>query len=296
MTVRHIYLKIETIPNYSPVAPDDAEHHKHRLDCMRNMDHADATISETEVDRRSLNALVYREYQDAAYTMLNDAPLITADINEPRIERRIPGTVIYTQPGERLYVHVLNGDNKPHSLHVHGLHYGIDSDGSWPFGVQAHEGSNRSDAICPGEQWCYVFDVKQDAIGAWPFHDHHMHIEEAIKRGLFGGIIVRDPGCEETDLEVPIFHRLTAHVDNALFDSGTLNAGGAFTHTFNQEGTFDYYCRFHPMQGRIRVTTTGFYPLRSTFWIHQHDSNSMTSRSASARSSPGSMRAINLIP
>ncbi|MGV8711907.1 MAG: galactose oxidase-like domain-containing protein [Nitrosomonas sp.] len=259
MTVRHIYLKIETIPNYSPVAPDDAEHHKHRLDCMRNMDHADATISETEVDRRSLNALVYREYQDAAYTMLNDAPLITADINEPRIERRIPGTVIYTQPGERLYVHVLNGDNKPHSLHVHGLHYGIDSDGSWPFGVQAHEGSNRSDAICPGEQWCYVFDVKQDAIGAWPFHDHHMHIEEAIKRGLFGGIIVRDPGCEETDLEVPIFfHRLTAHVDNALFDSGTLNAGDAFTHTFNQEGTFDYYCRFHPMQGRIRVTTTGF--------------------------------------
>jgi FtsP/CotA-like multicopper oxidase with cupredoxin domain len=258
MNVRHIYLKIEAVPNYSPVAPDDAEHHKHRLDCMRNMEHTDATIPQAEVDRRSLDALVYHEYLDAAYTVIKNTPLIAADINEPRVERRIPGTVIYTQPGERLYVHVLNGDNKPHSFHVHGLHYGIDSDGAWPFGVQDHDGLNRSDAICPEGQWCYIFDVKEDSIGAWPFHDHHMHIEEVVKRGLFGGIVVRDPHCEKADLEVPIFfHRLTANVGNALFDSGSLNAGDLFTFTFNQEGTFEYYCRFHPMQGRVRVTTTG---------------------------------------
>ena len=154
MQARHIYLKIEPIPNYSPVAPDDAEHHKHRLDCMRNMEHTDGTIPQSEVDRRMLNALVYREYLDAAYTILKNDPLIAADINEPRVERRIPGTVIYTEPGERLYVHVLNGDTEPHSFHTHGLHYGIDSDGSWPFGVQEYDGPNRSDAICPGEQWC----------------------------------------------------------------------------------------------------------------------------------------------
>lgn len=258
MNVRHIYLKIERVPNYSPVAPDDAEHHKHRLDCMRNMEHMDATIPQTEVDRRSLDALVYREYLDAAYTVIKNTPLIATDINEPRIERRIPGTVIYTQPGERLYVHVLNGDSKPHSFHVHGLHYGIDSDGSWPFGVQEYDGPNRSDAICPKGQWCYIFDVKEDSIGAWPFHDHHMHIEEVVKRGLFGGIVVRDLHCEKADLEVPIFfHRLTANVGSALFDSGSLNAGDLFTFTFNEEGTFEYYCRFHPMQGRVRVTTAG---------------------------------------
>lgn len=266
MNVRHIYLKIETVPNYSPVAPDDAEHHKHRLDCMRNMEHIDATIPQAEVDRRSLDALVYREYLDAAYTVIKNTPLIAADINEPRVERRIPGTVIYTQPGERLYVHVLNGDNKPHSLHVHGLHYGIDSDGSWPFGVQEHDGPNRSDAICPDDQWCYIFDVKEDAIGAWPFHDHHMHIEEVVKRGLFGGIVVRDPHCDKADFEVPIFfHRLTANVGTAQFDSGSLNAGDLFTFTFNQEGTFEYYCRFHPMQGRVRVTAAG--PLTATINI-----------------------------
>ncbi len=266
MNIRHLYLKIEAVPNYSPVAPDDAEHHKHRLDCMRSMEHLDATIPQSEVDRRSLDALVYREYLDTAYTIIKNTPLIAADINEPRVERRIPGTIIYTQPGERLYVHVLNGDSEPHSLHVHGLHYGIDSDGSWPFGVQDYAGSNRSDAICPGGQWCYIFDVKEDAIGAWPFHDHHMLIEEAVKRGLFGGIVVRDPHCEKADLEVPIFfHRLSAKVGNALFDSDSLNAGDLFTFTFNQEGTFEYYCRFHPMQGRVRVTTTG--PLTATINI-----------------------------
>ncbi|MEO8992802.1 MAG: galactose oxidase-like domain-containing protein [Nitrosospira sp.] len=266
MLVRHIYLKIEEVPNYSPVAPDDAEHHKHRLDCMRNMEHADATIPQSEVDRRTLDALVYREYLDASYNVLKDEPLIAADINEPRVERRIPGTVIYTKPDERLYVHVLNGDSEPHSFHVHGLHYGIDSDGSWPFGVQEYDGPNRSDAICPGDKWCYIFDVKEDSVGAWPFHDHHMHIEEVVKRGLFGGIVVRDPHCQKADLEVPIFfHRLTANVGEALFDSGSLNAGDTFTFTFTEEGTFEYYCRFHPMQGRVRVTTTG--PLAATINI-----------------------------
>ncbi|MBA4141817.1 MAG: DUF1929 domain-containing protein [Nitrosospira sp.] len=260
MHVRHIYLKIEAMPNYSPVAPDDAEHHKHRLDCMRNMEHADATIPPAEVERRMLNALVYREYLDASYSVIEDTPLIAADINEPRVDRRIPGTVIYTQPGERLYIHVLNGDSEPHSLHVHGLHYGIDSDGSWPFGVQEYDGPNRSDGICPGEQWCYTFDVREDTVGAWPFHDHHMHIEEVVKRGLFGGIVVRDPGCEKADLEVPIFfHRLTANVDigEAVFDSDSLDPGDSFAFTFTEEGTFEYYCRFHPMQGRVRVTAAG---------------------------------------
>lgn len=110
MNIRHIYHRIEAVPNYSPVAPDDAEHHKHRLDCMRNMEDTDATIQQTEVDGRSLDALAYREYLDAAHTAVKNTPLIATDIHEPRVERRIPGTVIYTQPGERLYVHVLNGD------------------------------------------------------------------------------------------------------------------------------------------------------------------------------------------
>ena len=257
MSKRHIYLKIEPLTNYSPVAPDDAEHHKYRIDCMRNMDHEDGNIPAAEIERRRLQALVYREYLDANYTVLKTDPLVAADVNEPPADRRIPGTVIYAKPGERLYIHVFNADAEPHSFHMHGLHYGIDSDGSWPFGVHRDDG-NRSDAICPGEEWCYIFDVKKDTIGAWPFHDHHMHITEVVDRGLFGGLVVRDPDAEKPDLEVPIFlHRLAGETDAALFDSGTLNPGDTFSFTFPDEGTFDYYCKFHPMQGRVRVTTTG---------------------------------------
>ena len=214
MNARHIYLKIEPLRDYSPVAPDDAEHHKHRIDCMRTMDHEDGKIPPAEIDRRRLGALVYREYLDADFTVLKTDPLIAQDINEPGVDRRIPGAMLYTQPGERLYIHVLNTDEKPRSFHLHGLHYGVDSDGTWPFGVH-HDDGNRGDAICPGQQWCYVYDVKEDSIGAWPFHDHHMEIEKVVNRGLFGGLVVRDPHCEKPDLEVPIFlHRLAGENDS----------------------------------------------------------------------------------
>jgi plastocyanin len=254
---RHIYLKIEKLPAYSPVAPDDAEHDRYRTDCLRGMGHEDTRIPESEVERRRLDAVVYREYLDCDYKVMKKDPIIAADINEPRAERRIPGAVIYTQPGERLFIHVCNGDDHPHSLHVHGLVYGIDSDGSWPFGVVDASG-RRSDAICPGQTWTYIFNVTEETVGAWPFHDHHMHIEENTNLGLFGGIVVRDPRCPKPDYEAPLFfHRLSPKRQEAGFDSGTVNAGDLFSHTFALEGTYDYYCRFHPMTGVVRVTAGG---------------------------------------
>jgi plastocyanin len=41
------------------------------------------------------------------------------------------------------------------------------------------------------------------------------------------------------------------------WDSGTLNTGQSFSHTFNTAGTFTYYCRIHGamMQGTIVVTS-----------------------------------------
>src|SRR5262245_7017771 len=95
---RDIYLKIEKLTAYSPVAPDDAEHDKYRRDCMRNEDHEDTRIPETEVEQRRMDALVYREYLDPNYTIPKNVPLISADINEPHPERRILGTVIYASP------------------------------------------------------------------------------------------------------------------------------------------------------------------------------------------------------
>jgi plastocyanin len=256
---RDIYLKIERIPGYSPLASDDAEKSALRRDCMFNHGHEDGTIPDAEVALSRLDAIVYREYFDAAYTVPNLAKLIDADINEPAFDRRIPGALIYTEPGERLFIHVLNADDQPHSLHVHGLIYGIDSDGSWPFGVHhlSHDG-RRSDTICPGKTWTYVFDVTAETIGAWPFHDHHMNIGENVNRGLFGGIIVRDSSLPEADYEVPFFlHRLAGPSRTALFDSGPMTAGNVFPFPFAAEGTYEYHCNFHAMTGRVRVTAAG---------------------------------------
>lgn len=47
-------------------------------------------------------------------------------------------------------------------------------------------------------------------------------------------------------------HTVTA--DNASFDSGTLNAGATFTHTFTAAGTYTYGCDFHGnMRGTVIV-------------------------------------------
>lgn len=193
MAVRNVYLKIEQIAGYSPVEPETKVMlpKEYKRDCMRNVGHENGTIPQSEVDARRLNALVYREYLDPSYLVPKPDKIVPADVNEPTFSRRVPGTVIYASPGDRLRIHVLNGDFMPHSFHLHGLIYGSDSDGSWPFGTQASDG-RRSDEICPGQSWTYTFDVTNDTLGAWPFHDHSSGmISESVNRGLFGGIIAR---------------------------------------------------------------------------------------------------------
>jgi hypothetical protein len=192
---RHVYLKIERIENYSPVAPHEkaVPPQQYGRDCLRGDGHENGLIPQAEIDARALTAVVYREYLDSGYLIPKPDKLIAADVNEPAYTHRVPGTVIYTRPCQRLKIHVWNTDAVPHSLHVHGLRYGIDSDGSWPFGTEAAHHGGRSDAICPGETWTYTFDVPDNALGAWPFHDHTHHHYTKIDQGLFGGIIVLGP-------------------------------------------------------------------------------------------------------
>src|ERR1700687_5934016 len=98
MTIRRdIYLRIEVIPGYSPVNPDDDEANSYKRDCLRSPGHADGAVPDAEVEMRRFDALVYREYLDAGYTSPNMAPMVAADINEPRADRRVPSTVIYTE-------------------------------------------------------------------------------------------------------------------------------------------------------------------------------------------------------
>lgn len=47
----------------------------------------------------------------------------------------------------------------------------------------------------------------------------------------------------------------TAHtVTSDEFDSGNIAAGGSFSYTFDEPGTYDYTCTYHPtMQGTVTV-------------------------------------------
>src|SRR5260370_5725189 len=108
MPVRNIYLKIETIPDYSPVSPDKevAPPIAYERDCMRNPGHEDTKIPPDEVNARRLTALVYREYLDPGFIVPKPDKLIVADINEPAFDHRVPGAVIYARPRDRLCIHV----------------------------------------------------------------------------------------------------------------------------------------------------------------------------------------------
>jgi len=49
-----------------------------------------------------------------------------------------------------------------------------------------------------------------------------------------------------------IAHTVTS--DEALFDSGTVNPKGTYTHQFTSLGTFSYHCTIHPtMTGKVVV-------------------------------------------
>ena len=228
---RDIFLKIESLPSYSPLAPVACARHFGR-DCMFNAGHESGRIPAQEILASTADGLVYREYLDAHYTIPNKAKLIEADVNEPPWDRRIPGCLLYAKPGERLYIHVWNADTSDcHSFHIHGLRYGIESDGAWPLGVAARDG-RRSDEILPGQKWTYVYDVTPDMVGAWGFHDHAHDVARNINLGLFGGLIVRDPAAPCADHEVPVFIHQFAGSSSVAFQSKRLAHGDLFNFVF----------------------------------------------------------------
>jgi FtsP/CotA-like multicopper oxidase with cupredoxin domain len=257
---RDVFLRIEPLERYSPLAPLPCARHYGR-DCMFNTGHELGRVSPQEIATATVDAVVYREYLDPHYSVPNRAKIVEADVNEPPWERRVPGAVLWARPGERLYIHVLNADpGACHSFHLHGLRYGIDSDGAWPFGV-AGSGGRRSDEILPGQRWTYVFDATAETIGAWGFHDHVHDVGAYVNRGLFGGLIVRDPHAGCVDHEVPMFvHQMVGSGISCQFLSPTLKPGDFFEFTFGAEpGICRYHCQIHGtmMSGQVVVDPAG---------------------------------------
>ena len=255
--IQDVYIKIEPILDYSPVNPEEGGSYTYRRDCSRRPGHEDGTITEDEANLKKFTALVYRQYTDSSYSTMVPDKLIASDISEPPVNRRIP-SVIYTRPGRRLRIHLLNGDDAPHSLHMHGLQYGIDSDGAYPLGVTDNNGV-RGDAVCPDESYTYEYDVKREMTGCWVFHEHYKSLGEMARVGLIGGVVVQDPCWPEADLEVPIFmHQMAGRRAAPLFDSGDILPGASWFRLFDTADNYNYECFYHGvMQASIKVEAGG---------------------------------------
>ncbi|MEU3354387.1 galactose oxidase-like domain-containing protein [Streptomyces sp. NPDC037389] len=257
MVHRDIYLRIEPVAGYSPLAPEPCARYFGR-DFMRNPGHEIGRVSAQEIFASTFDALVYRQYRDPAYTMPVTDKLIDADINEPAWDRRVPGCVLYADIGDTLDIHVRNADpDACHSFHLHGLLYGIASDGAWPLGVRSRDG-RRSDEILPGQDWTYRFEATAETVGVWAFHDHHQEVQRWVRRGLFGALIVRErAAAPHVDHEIPLFvHSLAGDAAVSGFESPTLGTGQQFEHVFdNQQTSYPYHCKIHgvTMSGTVQV-------------------------------------------
>jgi manganese oxidase len=86
--------------------------------------------------------------------------------------------------GETLNITLKNELNVDVSLHVHGVDYSQDSDGT------RHSGS----FVRPGQQRVYQWRARAGTAGYWHYHDHVVGDDEGstgILSGLYGGLVVR---------------------------------------------------------------------------------------------------------
>ncbi|KAF4405047.1 MULTISPECIES: multicopper oxidase domain-containing protein [Streptomyces] len=125
-------------------------------------------------------------------------------------EATIPGPLLEMYEGDTLRIELVNLTDEAVSLHVHGVDYEIDSDGTR---------MNKS-IVEPGERGNYTWKShvpgrredgtwRPGSAGYWHYHDHVVgtdHGTGGIRRGLYGGLIVRREGDALPDKQVTIVY------------------------------------------------------------------------------------------
>jgi FtsP/CotA-like multicopper oxidase with cupredoxin domain len=102
---------------------------------------------------------------------------------------RIPGPLLRGRVGDRILVHFKNLDTRTrsaHSMHFHGVEYGVRSDGAYIPGF-----SGRGAEVEVGETFTYELRAGRDSTGVWPYHDHSTAMTESIAGGMYGALSIR---------------------------------------------------------------------------------------------------------
>lgn len=153
-----------------------------------------------------------------------------------------------------------NADSIPHTSTA--------SDGTFDSGVLA-EGETFSQTFDTPGTYEYVCSIHPSMTGT-------VSVLDSAPTGIDGDSVVDDEptltevavidvSFEPANIEVPVGttvewtnddpfdHTVTAQ--DGAFDSGTLSAGGTFSHRFDSPGEYEYLCAIHPsMTGTVTVT------------------------------------------
>lgn len=105
-------------------------------------------------------------------------------------EPSIPGPTIVMTEGDTAQVtlkHGIKGSSDPVSLHVHGVHFDIDSDGTLKILNQVSD-----QAAFPEKSYTYKWTAAPGTAGTWAYHDHAFGnpMVGAEDKGLYGTLIV----------------------------------------------------------------------------------------------------------
>lgn len=151
-----------------------------------------------------------------AYKMLNHS-IDGADVTDRySSEATIPGPTIILTEGDKVKLTILNsipdnatpvvGLSKQVSVHVHGVHYNIISDGTLK-SINKHfdegAGAGPVDTFAFYE---YEWDIAPGTAGTWPYHDHNFENHNGSEnRGLFGTLIVNPIGSQNFAREYVLY-------------------------------------------------------------------------------------------
>jgi len=121
----------------------------------------------------------------------------------------IPGPTLEMREGDRVTVHFHNKLPEETTIHWHGLHVPITSDGSPFYPIQ------------PGGQKDYIFTVPRGSAGTYWYHPHpHFRAGYQVAKGLFGAIIVR---AADDPLPASISEKLLIISDNRFLPDGSID-------------------------------------------------------------------------
>ncbi|SOD61678.1 Multicopper oxidase [Streptomyces zhaozhouensis] len=171
----------------------------------------------------------------------------------------IPGPLLEMYEGDSYEIELVNNMDVDVSLHVHGVDYTIENDGT------AHTDST----VAPGESRVYTWTthapgVREDgsviagSAGYWNYHDHIVgtpHGTGGLQRGLYGGLIVRREGDLVPDKTfVVVFNDMTT---NNLQDGPDFEAVVGERVEFLSITHGEYYHTFHLHGHRWADNRTG---------------------------------------